>query len=402
MTPNLSKVAWWSFVIGSGFALFASVVSVMPSFVGNDLRAAFEISRTDLGRLSSLYFYVSGPSLLIVGVALDRLGSTRCLLLAIAVCVVGILPLAVTHDFPLARIGRALSGLGGSFSFVGALWLVAHWFPQERFGLLSGAVNAIAMVGTAVASVLLDNLSRYMGWQSLTMVIVLLGLALLFTAFLRLRHPPHECDLGGRELAAALPRTLRIVAGSRATWQLGLVCMLFYMPATIYGMLWGDDQLMADHGFDSVLAQGLATSVLAGVAVGNVIAGGLSDRLDRRKEIIVAGTVLANASFAAAIYLPVDSPIVIGLALFLTGIFVGAQVLVYAIARLRFEREVVGTATAFISMIGAGAAAFFQPLVGYLLDRTDDNFHTALIVVPVALLAATIVSCLLKDPQRQA
>jgi nitrate/nitrite transporter NarK len=86
----------------------------------------------------------------------------------------------------------------------------------------------------------------------------------------------------------------------------------------------------------------------------------------------------------------------------LTGIFVGAQVLVYAIARLRFEREVVGTATAFISMIGAGAAAFFQPLVGYLLDRTDDNFHTALIVVPVALLAATIVSCLLKDPQRQA
>jgi predicted MFS family arabinose efflux permease len=402
MTGQFSAGAWTAFSIGSTFVLYASVVSIMPSFLGPDLRAAYAISDARLGELSSLFFYVSGPALLVVGACLDRFGGRRCLVVAIAACVAGLVPFLVSDRFALAAAGRALSGFGGAFAFVGALWLLSRWFPRDRFATLSGLVNAVGTVGTALAADLLDNLSRATGWRPLTALLVAVGLAILLAAALRLRDPPHTPDSSGGALLATLAEPLRRVAGSPQAWLLGLVCMLFYMPVTVYSMLWGESELKTDHGFGDILAEALATSVLVGVAAGNAAAGWLSDRLDRRRPLIVAGTVLANAAFAAAIYLPIESPALIAAALFAAGFFVGAQILVYAIAGRLFDTSVAGMAIAFISMIGAGAAAIFQPLVGIMVERTGSSFREALVVVPVALAAATALSCFLRDGRRDA
>ena len=39
-----------------------------------------------------------------------------------------------------------------------ALWLVNHWFAPQRFALLSGGVNAVGMLGTAIGGVALSGL----------------------------------------------------------------------------------------------------------------------------------------------------------------------------------------------------------------------------------------------------
>ena len=147
-----------------------------------------------------------------------------------------------------AASAARLTGFGASFAFVAALWLVNHWFAPERFALLSGAVNAVGMLGAAIGAVALSDLIALAGWR---------------VDVLRHRRGRHG-DLPGRAAVPARagtrpPRTattgpgehirqsLAGVLGHPRTWIIAIVSLLYYMPVNVYAGLWGTTELMKDH-----------------------------------------------------------------------------------------------------------------------------------------------------------
>ncbi|MBT9383857.1 MFS transporter [Pseudooceanicola sp. CBS1P-1] len=386
--------AWAAFTAAALFFLYEFVARVAPSLAPEAIARKFGLGSTGFSTLSSLFFWVYAPMQIIVGLALDRLGARRLLVPAIAVCACGMALFSLAPTVVLAGIGRMMTGLGASFGFVGALYVVNHRFPPRLFALLSGVVNALGMLGTAIGAVWLSETVQALGWQPVFLGIALAGAALFLFALLALHdgddapevHPdPHPL--------APLKPLLR----DGRVWLIAVLGALYYMPVNVYGGLWGKAQILQDRGLGDSAAELAVSMIFWGMAAGSIGAGALSDRLGHRKALLVLGALLTTLCYAAALFLPGLGLVTLSGLLFLAGLFNGAQMLTFAMAKEGHRAEVSGTVIAFVNMIGIGGALIFQPLVGLLLDASGGVYGPAMMTIPGCTLLAALMALVLRD-----
>lgn len=385
------RAAWTAFWIASTFFLFEFITRVEPSLAAHPIEHFYGLSNGNFGTLVSLFFWVYAPMQIAVGLLLDRYGAKRFILLGSFACAAGVLAFVATNNALIGGLGRALTGFGASFAFVAALWLTNHWFPPERFALLSGGVNAVGMLGTAIGAVVLSDLIAQAGWHTVFFITSLAGLAIFVVALLFLREPRSPASSATSTPAEHVRQSLRDVMGNKRTWVIAIIGLLYYMPINVYGGLWGTTELMKDHHLSRVAAETAVSMVFWGMAAGSVGGGWLSDLFQHRKYLVFAGAVLTGLAYAGVLYLP-GTEITEAALLFAGGFFGGLQMLTFAMAKEGQPNRLVGTVVAFVNMIGVAGALVFQPLVGFLADETGGNFHAALTTVPVcAALAALLV-----------
>ncbi|MGV8988754.1 MAG: MFS transporter [Cypionkella sp.] len=384
------RAAWTAFIIASTFFLFEFVTRIEPSLSTGSIETFYHVSAAGFGTLSSLFFWVYAPMQIVVGLALDRFGARRFILLGSFCCAMGVLLFAATSNLWIGGMGRALTGFGASFAFVAALWLVNHWFPPERFALLSGAVNAVAMLGAAIGAVALSKAIAMVGWRAVFGATGIVGLVLCAVAFLYLREPPSPAATAISDPRDHVRDSLRTVLGSGRVWALSLVGMLYYMPVNVYAGLWGATELMHDHHLSQVIAEADVSMIFWGMAVGSVAGGWLSDLLGHRKYLVFAGAILTGLAYAAVLYLP-GSAWWDGILLFAAGFFGGLQMLTFTMAKEGQANRLVGAVVAFVNMIGIGGALIFQPLVGTFAEAAGGNFQLALTTVPVCTIVAAVI-----------
>jgi MFS family permease len=388
------RAAWTAFAIASAFFLFEFVTRVEPSLATETIRGFYHLSDKGFGTLSSLFFWVYAPMQIVVGLLLDRYGARRFILLGSLLCASGVLLFTATPSPAVGGIGRAMTGFGASFAFVAALWLVNHWFAPQRFALLSGAVNAVGMLGTAIGGVALSDAIDHAGWRSVFAGTGAAGIVIFVVALLFLREPPSPASTATSGPVEHVRQSLARVTGSPRIWAIALIGMLYYMPVNVYGGLWGTTELIKDHAMHPVTAETVVSMIFWGMAAGSVAGGWLSDWLGHRKYLVLIGVLLTGLAYAAVLYLP-GPPWLEGLLLFAAGLFGGLQMLTFAMAKESQPNDIAGTVVAFVNMIGIAGAMIFQPLVGYIADRTGGDFHLALTTVPAcAILAALIVASL--------
>ncbi len=388
------RAAWIAFWIASAFFLFEFVSRAEPSLAAGPIAHFYGLSDAGFGTLASLFFWIYAPMQIVVGLVLDRWGARRFILLGSFCCAAGIAIFASTNNVAIGGAGRVLTGFGASFAFVAALWLVNHWFAPERFALLSGGVNAVGMLGTAIGSVALSGVIARAGWREVFFATAAAGLVIFAAAFFFLREPRSPASTATTAPAEHVRQSLATVLGDGRTWAIAIVGLLYYMPVNVYGVLWGTTELMKDRHFSEVAAETAVSMIFWGMAAGSVAGGWLSDALGHRKYLVFGGAVLTALAFTGALYLP-GGEIVEGALLFAGGFFGGLQMLTFAMAKEGQPNRVVGTVVAFVNMIGIAGALVFQPLVGYLADITGGDFRAALTTMPVSVgLAALLILAL--------
>lgn len=386
-----ATAAWVAFALASTFFLFEFVSRIEPSLAAGSIKHAYHLSDTRFGTLSSLFFWVYAPMQIVVGLLLDRYGARRFVLLGSFCCATGVLLFTASDHLLLGQLGRMLTGFGASFAFVAALWLVNHWFVPERFALLSSIVNAVGMLGTAIGGVLLSGLIGSAGWREVFIATGVAGLLLFLLAWAFLREPPSPAATATTPVAMHVRQSLLTVIGNRRTWAIALIGLLYYVPVNVYGGLWGTTELVHSNHLSPVTAETLVSLIFWGITVGSVFGGWLSDRLGHRKWLVFIGALFTALAYACALWLPAPIWLEAGL-LFAAGFFGGPQMLTFAMAKEGQANRLTGTVVAFVNMIGIAGAMIFQPLVGYLADRSGGDFRLALTVVPVcAGLAAVFV-----------
>ncbi|WP_417277642.1 MFS transporter [Celeribacter sp.] len=386
-----------AFALATLFFLFEFISRIAPSTATTAITQDLELTKAGLGVFSSLFFWVYAPMQIVVGLLLDRWGARRFVVPAIAFCAGGIALIGLAPHVVIASVGRLMTGFGASFAFVGALYVVNHWFAPARFALLSGLVNAVGMLGTAIGVIWLTSLTETAGWRPSFIGIGITGGALFVLALFFYREAPSAGDTDTHPNPIG---PLKQVIKSPQVWLLSLVGALIYMPINVYGGLWGNEELIADHALSAVSAETAVSMMFWGMAAGSVLWGAVSDALGHRKWIVFAGAMAATLFWGWVILGSSSNMVLISVALFLGGLFCGAQMLTFAMAKEGQDQSAVGTVTAFVNMIGIGAALVFQPLVGWLLDLTGGNHALALSAVPICLGLAALMILALKEPDQ--
>ncbi len=391
-SSTYSARAWFAFLIVSSFFLLEFVARIAPSLAAEDIKLWFDINNVQFGTLSSLFFWVYAPMQLVVGLLLDKYGPRRFILPAMLVLAIGIGLFAFSANPIVAGFGRFLCGLGASFAFVSGLYVVSHYFAASRFAILSGAFNALGMLGTAIGAVWLTSILSQTDWRIVFYAVSIAGFILLLVALVGFKDP-----IVSNQTPQSLLQPLKTIAADGRIWWIAVLGALFYMPINVFGGLWGKSELSTEHGLSPVAAETAVSMIFWGMAVGSITAGWVSDKFGHRKWILAIHAALACIAYSLAIFTNSNSELFIASMLFLGGLFCGGQMLTFAMAKESHSASVSGTAIAFVNMIGISGALVFQPLVGFLIDSNEGSFTIAMLTIPACLIATTLMALMLKE-----
>ena len=143
----------------------------------------------------------------------------------------------------------------------------------------------------------------------------------------------------------------------------GLISGLLFIPTTIFGMTWGVRFLQEARGREYEAAVMLAATVPLGWMIGCPLLGFISDRLGRRKPVILGGSVVLLAVLAWVLF---GDPgffrgPVVGI---LMGIASGAAMLPYTVIKEANPPELGGSATGVVNFINFTFSALLGPVFG--------------------------------------
>lgn len=407
---------WAMWLIGGAFYFFAFFQRTAPSAMVPELMRDFEVSAGALGQLSAYYFYAYAAMQIPTGILSDHWGPRRLLLGATAVAGVGSLLFATADGIAMAAAGRLLIGAGAGFGFVCTLKIVTQWFPARRMALLSGLTMTLGMAGGIAGQGPVAVGVATFGWRPIMVggaVIAFLGCLVIIAAFRN--RPPVAMDGPPGTAAEAPERTghtqgLVMVMKRPQTWIIAGFGFATATALLAFGGLWAVPYLTQVRGLSRVDAAFAASLVLLGWGLTAPAVGWLSDRIGRRRPVMLASALLATLSVCVLLYTPSLPVAAINGLLLAQGIAVAGVVICFAAAKENNPAEDSGAAMAVVNMTIIASGAIMQPLVGWLLDlgwrgamadgvRVYDAaaYKSALVVLPLAGLAACVLALLVRE-----
>lgn len=377
---RLQRLRWSAFAIVGGAYMLSFFHRFAPSAIAADLQQSFDMSATALGGLAAAYFYVYTLMQIPTGVLADTLGPRRLVTIGGVVAAFGSLLFGYAESFSVAVLGRLLIGLGVSVVFISLLKLNASWFSEGKFGTMAGLTLLMGNLGSLFAATPLAWALDFTSWRHLFGGLALLSLLLSLLTWWRVRDEPTAMGfpsmraLQGRPEHAARDghwyRELQAVARNRASWPGFFVN--FGIAGTVFAFagLWLVPLLTEGYGWSRSIAALHSTLLLAGLAVGAFFIGSLSDRIGRRRPVMI-GTAL--------LYLICWLPLLLALPLtagwshllfLLLGIGSSSFTLSWACAKEVNRHANAGMATSLVNTGAFLGAALLQPAVGWVVDES--------------------------------
>jgi MFS family permease len=359
-------VAW---LITAVYYFYQYTMRSAPAVMMPQLSDAFGLSAVAVASLVGLFYYGYSPFSLVAGAAMDRLGPRRVVPIGAATVGIGAL-LFATGDSQMASIGRFLQGAGGVFALVGAAYIATTNFPASRAATLIGATQMFGMAGGSAGQFVVGPMiGGGMAWSTFWMAMGVIGLAISVILYFLL---PDAKPVQHRAGSLSTGRAFAIVFRNPQSILCGMIAGLLFIPTTIFDMIWGVRYLQEARGFEYAAAVLRSSTVPFGWIIGCPLLGFLSDRIGRRKPVIVGGAAVLLVCLTWILYGPTDvlPPYVLGL---VAGIGSGAAMLPYTVIKEANPPEASGTATGVVNFLNFTFSALLGPVFSWILVAVSGN-----------------------------
>jgi MFS family permease len=396
---NTAFIVAWLFCLLFYFMEYA--VRSAPSVMLPELTKAFGLTTVGLSSLIGLYYYTYALFGLVAGASLDRWGAKVAVPVGVLLLAVGTAMFGVNVSW-IAGVGRLLQGAGAAFAFVAAVYLASHGLPARFFATAIGFTQCIGMLGGAAGQFVAGPLVHGpLDWQQFWMYAG--GITLSIAVAMFIATPRESLSDGAKASIWSVFGPYKIVLTNPQSYLCGICSGLLFLPTTVGSMTWGVSFLQHGWHVDYTQAVDRAAMVALGWVVGCPVLGYVADRIGRRKPVILAGSALMLAAFAAILYLPPETfpPYVLA---FLLGFGSGAAMIPYAMIKELNPDRAKGSATGAMNFLVFAISALAGPAVGWWLQDlaggaalTTKVFAEALSPIAAGIIVAAIVVLFLKE-----
>jgi MFS family permease len=370
-------MAWSVWAVAATFYLTAFYLRSSPAVMTTELMRDFGISASQLGNFSAVYFYAYIAMQIPTGVLVDSWGARRLLIAGSVAAAAGTCLFGLTSSYALASFGRLIVGGATAVGWVVTLKIATHWFPRQRFAMLSGLGLMMGNVGALVAQVPLRLLVEQFGWRAVALgsagVVLVVGAAAwavvandpLEKGFLS--YAPQELQrthLTIGQLVREFPRIFTY----RNTWLIFVAQGGFVGAMLSFTGLWGPTYLRQRFTLAATEASAVCSVMIVCWAVASPIAGHLSDKIGRRKPIYLGGALIAAAGWSTLFYAPLPLA-AFTLVAAVTSFACGAVVLGFAFAKESVPIQLLGTISGAINVGNMLGPTILQPAIGRVLDQ---------------------------------
>jgi FSR family fosmidomycin resistance protein-like MFS transporter len=358
----------------------------------------FDLTFTQLGVTTAVFFTVSGVGQVVAGFVVDRVGARRALLGGIVLLGTAGVILGFAPNYATLILAAAVAGAGNSVFHPADFTLLNRNVSGPRLGHAFSVHGLSGNLGYAAAPVFMAGIALAVDWRTAAFAAAGLSVAALLPLLIRRRaitpephsEAAHPASVDGKPSAFAF-------LGTGAVW----LCFVFFLVITAAAaglQNFGPLALHHLYGMSLAAAASALTAMLLGGAAGMAVGGFLVARNEVHDRLIAVVLVCAGifalglASGAA----PVWSVTVLMAGLgFCTGMAGPSRdMLVRRAATARFGASAYGRVYGFVySGLDVGFALSPVLLFGPLMDA--GRFAAVLIAVAVlqcfAVLAALSV-----------
>ncbi|MBB4072139.1 MFS transporter [Leucobacter sp. OH2974_COT-288] len=412
--PRGAKVTAAVWVVWSvAIVAYALAIINRTSFarLGSTAQLHFGIEATLLSVLLVMQVAVYVVMQIPVGVLLDRFGATKVIVCGLFVMACGQLLLAYAPQVSLAVLARILVGIGDAGLFIGALRLVADWFPLRVVPMVSQFTGMLGALGQVIAVIPLANLVHNTSWVLGFLVLALATFAGTVLAAFVLRDNVSSKTVV-QQLFGARSAQVKKTASGAETPQLWDSPIGHISPPTTaipivgpggsgifnafksllrrpgvrlgywvhfgtagalhcYVLLWGNAFLTGGVGLDGTAAASLLTLTVLAAIGGGLVIGPLQARYKRHRINFTVGYIvtLALVWFAVLVWPGGQPPLWLLVVMSVVLAIGGPTCMIgFDIVRTHVHRNQIGMASGIINTGSFTAALGLLFGIGMLLD----------------------------------
>jgi len=226
---------------GSSLERSTLIVATMTSFMGPymvssvnvampAIQAEFHMDAVQLSWIATAYLLAMAVGLVPAGKIADIYGRKRIFATGLAVYTLGT-GLAVFAGSAVMLISlRVLQGLGAAMFVTTGMAIVTSVFPPNKRGRVIGIYVSAVYIGLAAGPFVGGFLTHYLGWRSIFLIMLPLGLLVLFLTLSRLKgewlgEPGQQLDIAGC-LLYAFAISFVVYGATRLPSTVGIVLLL--------------------------------------------------------------------------------------------------------------------------------------------------------------------------------
>ena len=375
--------------------------------IAPDLARELGLSASEVGLLSSVFFFSFAAAQIPLGVALDRYGPRRCMLVCAAIAIAGTLMFAFAESPFWLVTARVLMGLGSSCYLMAPLALYAKRYPPENFATLVGLQMSLGTLGTLLATAPFAFAVVLVGWRA--SFIVIAGCVLAAAAIVALVVKETQGDRPAREtLREGLAGTLQAVRVP-SFWRVFAMQLASYSSFVVVVGLWGGPYLTHVYGF-SLTERGNMLFVAVVAQIVGAVVWGPSDRLFRSYKIpVLTGQLLTAFALLLAAWTGIFSQAALWIWFVAIGLFTAVLTVLIAHGKSLFPPQVVGRGMTLMNIGTMGGAFLCQSVTGFIIDLFPtagggyavDAYRAVFAFQAGLILLASLAYLFSDDPRRK-
>ena len=365
--------------------------------IAPNLAAEIGLNAGEIGLLSSAFFLSFAAAQIPLGMAIDRYGPKRCMLVCAGIAFAGALQFAVAAT-PFGLIAaRVLMGLGSSCYLMAPLALYARRFPPERFTVLAGIQIAIGTVGTLLVTAPLAWASATIGWRATFLTVAALVVVCAALVAIVVREEGDPAHPGGGETVRESLRGVLEVARMRAFLPLFLMHAMSYSSYVLIVGLWGGPFLTHVYGYGLTARGDLLMLPAISHIIGVVVWGHVERYFGTYKPLVLAGALATAAALGLLAALGKPEPRTLAIWLTVFGCLPAFIPVLIAHGRSFLPPHLVGRGMTLFNIGTMGGTFVVQLASGALIDLFPaqagvyplDAYRLVFAVQAVAILIAS-------------
>lgn len=395
---NALRESWLVCLSAGLFFFYAFFQMNMFDVINQPLRQAFQMNAAQLSWMSSTFVWASILFFIPAGIIVDRFSVRKTILITMTLCIASTLGFALTKSYILASLFRSLTGVTYAFCFLSCIILAYRFFPKNRQALITGCLLTMAFCGGMVAHTPLAYLNDAIGWRKTLWIDVLFGLFILgwLSLVIKDKFQPEP----SKEDTVTWSKGLKQVLTTKQNWFAGIYTACLNLPIMVLCALWGSSYLHKAHHVTILEASAVVSLILVGSMIGGPLFGLLSDKLGRRKPIMLLGAIGTLGLLVLLMMFEGLSFTALSGLFFAIGLLSSSQIIGYPLISESNSAHHTALATAMISIIILVGGGLGQLLFGMLLQYhagflaqhfVSIDFQYAITMLPIAAAMSCLV-----------
>ncbi len=383
-------------------ALFFMYECLLRTVLGTfqpSLMAELHLNAITFALLSSTaYSLMFGPMQFMIGHIIERFGIKKTMFFAVMICALATTGFACSSHYSSAVLFRVFMGLGSSFGFICLLAAVYDWMPRQNIALFIGLSQLIGTLGPMLASGPLSTLSTgfNISWREVFGCFAVIGFILAILVILIVdKNKKNQTKVILRpRLMTTTP--IRTLLRERQVWYIAV-----FSASVFFSLEYLSENeckiFLKYKGFSDYFSSYMITVAWLGYAAGCVVQGFISDKIHRRKSLMLVSALSVLIGVTGAVYLPLNE-FFSSLCFILLGIGASGQSIGFVIMAEQCKEIFITRALGLNNAMIVIFIAVLPPFIGFLLRHVGASFpplvtyHYAFLVLIGLSVSAVILA----------